>query len=153
MQLDSYDRKILSEVQRDATQPFQQIGERVNLSASAVFRRIARLKKSGVITGSFMSVDPKMAGRPVSVILEITLENERLDVLHQTKAALAAAPEIQHCYYVTGDVDIFAILATADMEAYEAFTQRVLRGNANIKRFRTSVVLDRIKSTMFVSIE
>lgn len=153
MQIDAYDRKILAVVQESASLSFQEIGDRVNLSASAVLRRIARLKKTGVITGSFMSVDPKLAGRPVCIILEITLENERLDLLDQAKAALAAAPEIQHCFYVTGDVDIFAVLTVSDMEAYENFTRRILRGNANIKRFRTSIVLDRVKSTMVVPIE
>lgn len=152
MQIDTYDHKILGVVQQDATLSFQEIGERVHLSASAVLRRIARLKKAGVITGTFMTVDPKLVGRPLTIVLELTLENDRIDVLERTKALLAAAPEIQHCYTVTGEIDIIAILTTTDMEAFEVFARRVLRGNANIKRFRTSIVMDRIKSTMYVAI-
>jgi Lrp/AsnC family leucine-responsive transcriptional regulator len=152
VQLDSYDRKILTVVQQDAALSFVQIGERVHLSPSAVLRRLARLKKSGVIVGTFMVVDPKVVGRPVTIIVEITLENERTDLLAETKSALASSPEVQHCFYVTGDTDIVAIVTSTDMDAYENFTQRVLRGNPNIKRFRTSVVLDRIKSSLFVPV-
>lgn len=152
MKIDAYDRRILAVVQEDAGLSFHEIGERVHLSASAVLRRIARLKKAGVIRGTFMEVDPKLVGKPLSIFLELTLENDRLDLLERTKMVLASAPEIQHCFTVTGDIDIIAILTLADMEAYEIFVSRVLRGNSNIKRFRTSVVFDRVKSSMYVAI-
>ncbi|RYE30548.1 MAG: AsnC family transcriptional regulator, partial [Hyphomicrobiales bacterium] len=48
-QLDAFDRAILAILQQDNTTPQRVVGERVNLSAPAVQRRIRRMEADGVI--------------------------------------------------------------------------------------------------------
>ena len=52
---------------------------------------------------------------------------------------------MQQCYYVTGDADFVLVVVVPDMAHYEALTQRLFFGNNNVKRFKTSVAMDRVK--------
>lgn len=57
----------------------------------------------------------------------------------------AAAPEVQQCYYVTGDADFMLVIVVPTMADYEALTRRLFFDGGNVKRFRTLVVMDRVK--------
>jgi Lrp/AsnC family transcriptional regulator, leucine-responsive regulatory protein len=146
-QLDSFDRAILAILQEDASPSYAEIGKRVNLSASATLRRVQRMKENGTIIGTRVIVDADRVGHPLTIIVEVSLENEHVAALEGTKQALIDDPHVQHCYYVTGDADLFAVLAIPHMAAYKAFTDRHFLGNANVRRFKTSVVMDRVKAT------
>lgn len=147
IELDAFDRALLRHLQEDATLAYAELGALIHLSASATLRRVQRLREAGVITATRAIVDPRRIGLGLTVILEISLETERADLLDGIKRALLAEPNVLHCYYVTGDADIIAILALPDMEAYEAFTRRVITTNPNIRRFKTSVAMDRVKAS------
>ena len=53
--------------------------------------------------------------------------------------------EIMQCYYVTGQADFVMVLTSRSMEAYDAFVERFLFSNRNVRRFETMVVMDRVK--------
>lgn len=151
--LDSYDLAILEILQDDADVSFAQLGERVHLSPSAVQRRVQALKADGVIAGTRAILDPCKIGCALTVILEITLESDRHDLLARIKQRLAAAAEVQYCYYVTGEYDLVAVLALPDMQGYERFVQRVLAAESNVRRYKTSVVIGSVKSTTAYPLE
>ncbi len=144
--LDRFDRAILAILQEDNTTPQRRIGERVNLSAAAVQRRIRRMEENGVIEANVARVDPAKLGRPISLVVEVSVESERLDLLDASKARFAAAPEVQQCYYVTGETDFVLIVTVADMAEYQALTRRLFFADGNVKSFRTHVVMDRVKA-------
>jgi Lrp/AsnC family transcriptional regulator, leucine-responsive regulatory protein len=146
-QLDPFDRAILAILQQDATLSYAQVGRHVNLSASATLRRVQRMKENGTITATRVIIDREQAGYPLTIILEISLENEHVATLEGTRRALIDDPHVQQCYYVTGESDLFAVLAMPNMSTYKSFTDRHILGNANIKKFKTSVVMEHIKNT------
>lgn len=148
MSLDSYDRAILAILQRDTKTPQRSIGEAVNLSAPAVQRRIRRMEETGVIRANVAVVDPAAVGRPLTLFVEIELESERMELIDQTKRRLAAAPEVQQCYYVTGEIDFVLVLTVATMAEYEALTRRLFFAEGNVKRFRTFIAMDRVKASL-----
>jgi len=151
--LDAFDRRILEILQRDNRTPQRRIGEMVNLSAPAVQRRIKRLEEEGVISYNEARAATEKLGRSLSIIVEISVESERSDDLDAVKAAFRAAPEVQQCYYVTGDVDFVLVVLVADMAEYEALTRRLFFGNANVKKFRTLVTMDRVKAGAAIKID
>ena len=53
--------------------------------------------------------------------------------------------EVSQCYYVTGTYDLVLIVNTKDMNHYEVFSKKYLMNNANVKRFYTHVVMERLK--------
>jgi Lrp/AsnC family transcriptional regulator, leucine-responsive regulatory protein len=149
---DSFDRKILAILQQDARTPQRAISEAVNLSPSAVNRRIAAMEEAGVIMAQVAVIDPAKVGRPITVIVEVSVESERLDLLDAVRQRLVACPAVAQVYYVTGEVDFVLILTVADMGEYERLTRELFFAEGNVKRFRTLVVMDRAKATMAVPV-
>ncbi|ESZ74321.1 MULTISPECIES: Lrp/AsnC family transcriptional regulator [unclassified Mesorhizobium] len=143
--LDSFDLAILAILQRDNTTPQRLIGEAVNLSAPAVQRRIKRMEQSGVIAGNVAVVDPAAVGHPITIFVEVELESERSDLIDAAKRQFSAEPQVQQCYYVTGEADFILIITVADMGAYEALTRRLFFDSKNVRKFRTFVAMDRVK--------
>lgn len=145
MQLDSFDRKILRHIQGNARMTAAELSELVGLSPSACHRRLASLREAGVIQAEIAVIDPKAVGRRITMIVTVTLEREQSDVITEFKRACRDTVEIMQCYYVTGQSDFVMILTAKSMEAYDAFVERFLFSNRNVRRFETMVVMDRVK--------
>ena len=151
--LDSLDRRILALLQRDARLPAETIGAEIGLSASAVQRRLARLREDGVITGEVAIVDPQRVGRPLTMIVDLEVERERGELLAGLKRWIAAEPAIQQAWYVTGEEDFVLVVSARDVETYEALMQKLLSENANVRRYRTRVSLGTLKRGLAVPID
>ncbi|MDQ8726860.1 Lrp/AsnC family transcriptional regulator [Bradyrhizobium sp. LHD-71] len=143
--LDRFDLAILAVVQRDNTTPQRVIGESINLSAPAVQRRVKRMEQAGVIQANVAVVDPVKLGHAITILVEVEMESERADEVDAAKRAFSAAPEVQQCYYVTGEFDFMLVMLVPNMAAYEALTRQLFFGNNNVKRFRTLIAMDRVK--------
>lgn len=142
--LDKFDRAILELVQRDNAMPLRLMAEQVNLSTAAVQRRIKRMEEAGVITGNVAIVDPNAVGRPITIIVEVMAERTSIEALEAMKAHFRV-PEVQQCYYVTGEVDFVLVLTVASMQEYQALARRLFAENTNVTWFKTIVALDRVK--------
>lgn len=151
--LDRFDLAILNILQADNTTPQRAIAQAVNLSAPAVQRRIQRLKDSGVIRANVAVLDPVKVGKPLTIVLEVHLDNERPDRTAPLRARIAAEDAVQQCYSVTGEADYLLVVNVASMADYEALTRRLFEGDDNIKRFRTSVALASLKTGLRVPLD
>ncbi len=151
--LDRFDLAILDILQADNTTPQRAIAQAVNLSAPAVQRRIQRLKDSGVIRANVAVLDPVKVGKPLTIVLEVHLDNERPDRTAPLRARIAADDAVQQCYSVTGEADYLLVVNVASMADYEALTRRLFEGDDNIKRFRTSVALASLKTGLRVPLD
>src|SRR3954466_6823441 len=101
--LDETDELILAELAQDARATYAEIGERVNLSAPAVKRRVDRLLDSGVIRGFTTVIDPSAVGWNTEAYVQVfrhgTIAPEQL------RAAWIAIPEVISAATVTGTAD------------------------------------------------
>lgn len=145
--LDELDRRILDELQKDNRVAMAELAERVNSSAPTCLRRVRQLRDSGVIVGDVCIVDPAAIGRRMTMIVEVTLERERPDIVERFKQAVLSCEQISSCYYVTGDVDFVLIIQVLDMEEYEGIIESIFHQNSNIKWFKTLISIRRIKSS------
>ncbi|GGH64674.1 AsnC family transcriptional regulator [Comamonas phosphati] len=144
--LDSFDRAILAQLQHNNLTPQRLIAERVNLSAPAVQRRIKRLHEEGVIAGNVAVLEPAKVGRTLTAVITVQLLNDRPDLSRSWRARVAQEAAVQQCYYVTGETDYVLIVTAADMEDYQAITRRLFEGDDNIRRYSTSIALERVKT-------
>jgi Lrp/AsnC family leucine-responsive transcriptional regulator len=151
--LDELDRKILALVQQDARRAAEAIGAEIGLSASAVQRRIARLREEAVITAEVAVVDPKSGGRSLTLIVDIEVERERPELMAVLKRWIAGEPAIQEAWYVTGDSDFVLIVTARDVEDYDALMQKLVTENSNVRRFRTRVALGTLKRGASVPVD
>jgi Lrp/AsnC family leucine-responsive transcriptional regulator len=153
MELDQLDRKILDAVQRNNRSTADSLSGAVGLSPTAVQRRLAKLRQAGVIESDVSILSPAAVGRPFLMLVQVTLERERADIIDRFKKSIRATPEIMSGYYVTGDSDFVLIISARNMEDYEAFTRRFFYQNADIKGFKTTVVMDRVKASFTLPVE
>ena len=150
IRLDEFDRKLLAKVQKDCRTPAEQLAQQVGLSTAAVHRRLKRLRDSGYITAEVAVLDPRKLNKSMTFIVSLEVERERLDLLDELKKELNSIPNVQQCYYVTGDYDFILIVKAANMDEFEAFTHQSFFGNTNVRRFKTSVVMSEVKTTLEV---
>lgn len=143
--LDSFDLAILDILQRDNATPQRAIGDAVNLSAPAIQRRIKKMEEAGVIAANVAVINPHSVGQHITVFVEVEVISETTELIDDAKREFAAVPEVQQCYYVTGEADFVLVILVPSMAAYEALTRRLFFGNNNVKRFRTFVAMDRVK--------
>ena len=143
--LDDLDRRILAALQEDNRLSFAELAERVTSSAASCMRRVRRLREEGVIVADIAVVDPQAVGKSLTVVVNIELESERLDLINAFKREMRGAPEVTQCYMVTGDADFVVVVMVQDVAAFETFTKERLYANSNIRKFRSMIMLDRVK--------
>lgn len=152
-QLDRADLALLAAVQENNRLTSEELARIVNLSPTACQRRLRRLRSEGVIEGDISIVSPKAVGRHITMIVLVSLERARADIVDRFKASIRSTREVMIGYYVTGDADFMLIVTSKDMEEYERFTRRFLHENNDIKNFKTMVVMDRVKAGFAFPIE
>jgi len=81
----------------------------------------------------------------MTFIVMVELERERIDQLDAFRRIVRKEVQVQQCYYVTGEADFTLICTARDMLDFEALTRRLFFENTNVRRFRTSVVMERTK--------
>jgi Lrp/AsnC family leucine-responsive transcriptional regulator len=150
--LDNFDLKLLNLMQTNARRTAEELSEEVGLSPSACLRRLNRLRETGVIEAEIAVVSPAAVGQRLTMVVEVSLERERPDIMSDFKKAMRATPEVIQCYYVTGEVDFILIVSVKSMSDYEMFTNDFLFNNKNIRRFSTLVVMDRVKVGLAIPI-
>ncbi len=148
--LDDLDRKILHEVQLNNQLTSAQVSERIGLSPTSTQRRLNRLRRDKVIEGDVAIVSNAAVGRPLTMMIDVTLERERADIIDKFKKSVRAEPVVMSAYYVTGETDFILIISARDMDEYEQFTRKFLYDNPDIKGFKTTVVMDRIKASFYI---
>ncbi|MBN9073444.1 MAG: Lrp/AsnC family transcriptional regulator [Rhizobiales bacterium] len=147
MKLDRADVALLEAVQRNNRLTSEELAQIVHMSATACQRRLKRLREEGVIEADVAIVSPKAAGRSVTMIVLVSLERERADIVDRFKSSIRSSRDVMMGYYVTGDADFILIVTARDMESYEQFTRRFFYENPDIKGFKTMVVMDRVKAS------
>jgi DNA-binding Lrp family transcriptional regulator len=152
MELDSFDRRLLNLLQKDAGLTAERLAEHVDLSPSAIQRRLRRLRAAGVIVRDTVLVDPKSVGNPTFFIVSLQLVSERPESLAQLRSWLAGEEHIQQAFYVTGESDLVLVVTAPDTHAYDALMARMLLENPNVKRFTTSVALGLVKRGLTIPV-
>ncbi|MGY2843471.1 Lrp/AsnC family leucine-responsive transcriptional regulator [Bradyrhizobium sp. USDA 4509] len=153
MRYDRTDARILELVQKNNRLISEVIGELTGLSATACQRRLKRLRSEGIIEADVSIVSPKAVGAPIQMLVLVTLERERSDIIDRFKKAIKTSVEVVNGFYITGDADFVLYIIARSMEDYEQFTRRFFYENPDIKGFKTMVVMDRVKASLAVPVE
>lgn len=138
---DDTDERILAELAEHARATFAEIGERVNLSAPAVKRRVDRMLDRGVIKGFTTIIDRNVLGWTTEAYVQVfchgTIAPERL------RAAWVDIPEVVSAATVTGTSDAILHVLARDMLHLEEALERI-RSSADIERSESIVVLSNL---------
>lgn len=143
--LDEFDLRLLDALQENNQRTSDELAEIVHLSPASCLRRTRRLRDSKVICGDVSIVAPEALGQRMTMIVLVSLEQEKLHLIDAFKASMRNTPQVTQCYYVTGAADFVIVVSVRDMDDYEAFTRQLFFENRNVRRFETLVVMGRTK--------
>ncbi|MFT5786343.1 MAG: Lrp/AsnC family leucine-responsive transcriptional regulator [Candidatus Azotimanducaceae bacterium] len=123
IELDDFDRALLRQLQRDASQSAGALGREIGMSQPATWRRIRRLQEAGVIKGRRLRLDAEALGFGVTVFLGVKLATKGRVSLEDFERAVSAIPEVQRVEHVLGMYDYRLRVVARDLPDFE----RVLR--------------------------
>jgi len=150
--MDSFDVKILNIIQQDNRLSTEKIAGQVGLSSSAVQRRLKRLREDKIIEAEVAIVSPEAVGRSLTAIVGVIIEKDRpLSLaLSEFKKLMLGTPEVMQCYDVMGEFDFIVLISAKDMPEYEALSRKLFMENPNIRRYKSSLVIRRVKSETMI---
>lgn len=143
--LDDFDRRLLALVQRDAARTAEHLGAEVGLSASAVQKRLKRLRDIGVIEREVAIVAADLIAGAVISLVQVTLARDVRDGGAAFEGRMRRALEVTQCYHVTGDFDYLIVAHTSAMRDFTALVERDIKGQRDVARYETHVVLKPVK--------
>jgi Lrp/AsnC family transcriptional regulator len=144
--MDSFDRKILDLLQRDAGLSVADIAARAGLSPTPCWRRIRNLEKAGVIKHRVALLDRDKLGLGVTVYVAVRTREHSAKWLETLAAAVKALPEVLELHRMSGDIDYLLKVVVADIAAYDAFYKRLI-DRVPLSDVSSSFAMEEIKST------
>ena len=143
--LDSFDLKILAELQSNGGLSNQEVADRVGLSASPCSRRIHRLETAGIIRERVVRLEPRALGLDLTVLIHIRMDRHTPERFEKFEETVAGFAEVQECYLVTGqEADYQLKVVVPDMEAYQAFLLGKITRIPGVSGVHSSFVLRRV---------
>ena len=145
--LDPFEKKILRELQRDASLTTAGLAERVGLSATPCWRRINRLEQEGYIRSRVALVDRRKVGLNAHIFAQVKLNAHGRANLDEFGAAIQGFPEVLDCFVLMGSTDFMLRIVAKDIDAYEKFFFDRLSKLPGVQEINSTVALSEIKST------
>jgi DNA-binding Lrp family transcriptional regulator len=136
--LDGIDRKIVALLRENARRSFQDIGDRVSLSAPAVKRRVDRLEERGILKGYTAVVEPEALGFHTHAFVSMYCEGRMTAA--EVRAAVKDHPEVVGAYTVAGESSAILHVVAEDTQHLEQSLERI-RDAPGVQRTQTQVVL------------
>ncbi len=146
VRLDAIDRKILAELQRDASQSLDDIAGRIGSSKTPVWNRIRKMREAGVIGQQTVILDPEKLGLDACFFVLVRTSEHEADWQQKFLAALRARPEVMEAHRLAGEIDYILKVRVANARAYDAFYQALI---SEVRIFNVTALLsmEEIKAT------
>lgn len=145
--MDSIDKKILKELQRNGKLQNNDLAHLVGLSPSPCLRRVKQLEDSGVIQQYVTLLDANKINLGLTVFARIWLKEQDAKTVNQFVEAIHDMPEVVECQLMAGDCDFFLRIVVADLDAYRTFQINNLNKITSIQNVKTEIPLQGIKKT------
>jgi Lrp/AsnC family transcriptional regulator len=144
--LDSIDRRILRELQRDATIAIAELAQIVGLSQTPCWKRIKRLTEAGVITKRVALLDREKLDLGLVVFVSVRTSRHDQEWLDAFAGAAATMPEVTEFYRLSGDTDYLLKVLVRDIAAYDTFYKRLIAA-VPLSDVSSAFAMEQIKST------
>ena len=146
VRLDEMDRKILGELQSDASQSLDEIARKVGSSKTPVWNRIKRMREAGVILRQTAILDPEGLGLEACFFVLIRTSEHEADWQRKFLTALQARPEVMEAHRLAGDIDYILKVRVKNARAYDTFYQALI-SEVRIYNVTALLSMEEIKST------
>ena len=144
--LDTADKRLLAELQRDATLSLDILAERTGLARNSCWRRVSRLDQTGAIKARVALLDPAAVNAKLTVFIAVRTSRHSADWAERFRAAVKDIPEIVGAYRTAGEIDYILQARMPDVAAYDALYQRLI-SRIDMLDVSATFVMETIKET------
>ena len=145
MNLSRTDRRLLNELQRDATRNQSELSELVGMSRTSCWRRIRDFEEAGLIQRQVALLDPKIAGFNIQVLLLVAMTEHTDENRQGFERHVSLLPEVTECFSVSGDRDYVLHVVVKDMDTYNEFLNSQVLKHSAVRSASSTFVLRRVK--------
>lgn len=146
-QLDAVDRRIVRELQRDASLSHSALAEKVGASPASVWRRVRGLEKAGVLGKAVRLADPRALGRSVNVLCQVRMTRQTTSARAEFEEFIQSREEIVECYAMSGEWDYLLRIAVRDVSDYDRFVMRGVLAHPSVANAASNFALRQVKYT------
>lgn len=146
LHLSDLDRRILAEVQRDATLSTAELARRTHSSAATCWRRLRALEEAGVLGPAVRQVEATAVGLQLEAFCNLRLTSQSATTRAAFQRLVDAEPAILAAYSISGEWDYLVHLIARDMEDFETTLMRRLLDHESVGGTATLFVMRRLKS-------
>lgn len=144
--MDAFDRSILHHLAQNGRLSWTELAEFVNLSASAVQRRVQALQSKGVIKHFTVSLDTKELGNEVRAFVEVKVERSNIELAKGFRESIHLLPQVQSCHKLSGTVDFILDVVSSDLETYGRFLEQEILSIPGVLDAKSSIILEEVKA-------
>ncbi len=152
MPFDATDRKLLMLLQDDSKRTNKELSNQLNLSVTAVYERIKKLEKEGVINKYVALLKKEKIQRSFTVFCHIKLSQHSKEYVTKFESEVIKLDEVLECFHVSGDYDYILKVSVADMEAYREFMVTKLTTIQHIGSTHSTFSISEVKNTTAFSL-
>jgi Lrp/AsnC family leucine-responsive transcriptional regulator len=145
--MDAIDKKLLGLLQEDTKKTTKELSLILNLSVTAVYERIKKLEREGVIRNYVALLNRNKIEKAFVVFCHIKLIQHTKDVIHTFENEVVRLDEVSECFHVSGDYDYILKVSVKDMDAYREFMVTKLTGLQHIGSTHSSFMIGEVKNT------
>lgn len=153
MKLDSIDIGILKELQVDCKQTNKALSAKLNLSVTAIYERIRKLERRGVIKQYVALLDREKVDLGLLVFCQIKLSKHIQENISSLEKEIALLDEVVECYHLSGEFDYILKVYVHDMDHFREFMVSKLTAIQHLGNSQTSFVIHEVKNTTSLNID
>ena len=150
--MDLIDKKLLFLLQTDSKKTTKELSLKLNLSVTAVYERIKKLEREGIIDKYVVLVNRSKVDKGFVVFCHIKLIQHTKEFLTKFESEVIKLSEILECHHVSGDYDYILKIAVKDMEAYREFLVTKLTTLEHIGSTHSTFMISEVKNTTVLNI-
>jgi Lrp/AsnC family leucine-responsive transcriptional regulator len=152
MVLDGIDKKLLGFLQEDSKQTNKELSAKLNLSVTAVYERIKKLERLGIIQKNVCLLDKTKVNLSFVAFCHIKLMQHSKDYVIKFEKDVAKLNEVLECYHISGDYDYLLKVIVKDMEAFREFMVKKLTTISHIGSTHSTFMISEVKHTTALSL-
>lgn len=152
MILDDIDKKIVKYLQEDAKQTTKELSNKVAMSVTAIYERIKRLEREGIIKKYVALIDKTKVEKPLMVFCQIKLVQHTKAYVTQFEAEVTQLDEVSECFHTTGDYDYILKVYVENMEAYREFMVNKLTTIKHIGSSHSIFMIGEVKNSTAIAV-
>lgn len=152
MKLDQTDIDLLKFLQQDAKQTNKELSARLHLSVTAVYERIKKLERNGIIKNYVTLLDKKNLALGFTVFCHIKLVKHSEITIRKFEAEVTQLKEVMECFHVSGDYDYLLKVLVKDMEHFRTFMISKLTAIEHIGSTTSSFTINEVKNSTIIDL-